>query len=733
MSRVWMLGVGGMGMLPLALYARGMGYEIFGYDDALSSDARQILTKNGVHIVDENFNFSGELVVRSSAIHADHLLYRRAQAAGLPIIRRGEFLAQLLQDKKLLAVVGSHGKTTTTAWLVHMWQILGIDFGYLVGGTLRDGTAPGHYSATAEWVISEIDESDGTIEHFSPEATLLINYDWDHADKYTDENQLKNVFLKLFERTRGRIFLPASDPLVASVQLSEKYTTFDFGNGDIAATLREFADARSEIETPFGAHTIPWSGDFNAINALAALSATYVILKQAPAHLEHFSGVKRRQDVLFQSPKWTVIADYAHHPREISAFLKFAKKRFPGPHTVIFQPHRYTRTRQFAAAFAETLSGDAVYLLPVYAASECALPDGNTEAIAQRMHGAQLVSKEVLNEHLLPEAATSRTWFFVGAGDIERVAHHFVRQLKQRIAGQLGPNVRIDEPLAEKTTAGIGGHAAFYAEPDTQEKLHALLQRAHALNIKIFMLGRGANLLISDVGFDGLVVRLVGAHWNEIRPIDAQRVYAGAGVRLKQFAQWACASTYTGFEFLDGIPGTIGGALAMNAGAMGASIFDHVVDVHMVTLNGESKVLTRNDMHPIYRACPELKNACVVGATFSTLHRAPGHDIRAKMASYAQKRQTTQPKDPSFGCTFKNPELGSAGRLIDACGLKNFRIGGAAISELHANFIVNSEHTASAHDVLRLIRLVRQRVWANHNIELSTEVVYLNRNGIETI
>lgn len=278
------------------------------------------------------------------------------------------------------------------------------------------------------------------------------------------------------------------------------------------------------------------------------------------------------------------------------------------------------------------------------------------------------------------------------------------------------------EPLGPKTTMRVGGPARVYAEPADEADLRTLLAAAHARGLPVFMLGRGSNLVVPDEGVEGLVISLAHPGWQAFAPQADGRVWVGAGLRLKNLCGLAAKAGLSGFEFMEGIPASVGGALRMNAGAMGGWTFDVVDEVHLMTLAGERRVLKKAAMHVDYRHCAELETAVALGAFLVPRQPADAAAIRQQIEAYTKKRQESQPREPSAGCIFKNPPGTSAGRVIDECGLKGERVGGAEVSRVHANFIVNRDR-ATAADILALVRVVRARVKAARGIDLEPEVM----------
>ena len=215
-----MLGIGGMGMAPLAVYLADSGHAVVGYDDCLQPPLRDLIETRNIQLTDvipENV----DTLVYSNAISAQHPLYRSAVERGLRVIRRGELLAEVVAEKRLVAVVGCHGKTTTTGYLIQLLRAAGMSFGYLLGGLFRDNAlAPAAACEASEWVIAEIDESDGSIEAFAPEFTLLVSQDWDHADYYPTPHLLNAAFERLLARTVSGVLMPEGCELqVAGAQI----------------------------------------------------------------------------------------------------------------------------------------------------------------------------------------------------------------------------------------------------------------------------------------------------------------------------------------------------------------------------------------------------------------------------------------------------------------------------------------------------------------------------------
>jgi UDP-N-acetylenolpyruvoylglucosamine reductase len=744
-------------MGPLAIYLASAGFELSGEDDGMGEEMRERLLSAGV--ATGGLPREVDLVAYSSAIAPRHPALIEAGRRGLAVVRRGELLAEAVKSKQLVAVCGAHGKTTTTAMLITALRAANFPAGFVLGGLLADRSPPAR-AGSNEWVVAEIDESDGTIGAFSPALTVVVNLDWDHPDYYRDPADLDRAFAALFARTSGPVLIGDACPrsLRTSAGAGERFT---FGrSGDFAAATAsdEGAGLRLNLSGRFPPMTVTVGarGEFNASNAAAALAAAALLgVSPTPRLLAEYPGVRRRQAVLSTSGGVTVLEDYAHHPAEIRALLGSLRRQTTGRLWAVFQPHRYSRTAQFAAEFAAALAlADHVHLLDVYPAGEAPVPGGTSADIYAEMRRAQAGAAV----SYMPGAKGLAGWngaplssgdllAFIGAGDIERHARDWLAEREKlqaaaaewdRLAAewrpQLSPDAKLkrEEPLAKKTTLRVGGAARLYAEPATEGDVVQLLQRARERAIGVFGLGRGSNLIVPDEGVDGLVISLAHPHWSRFEPQPDGSVRVGAGLRLKNLCGRAAAAGLTGFEFLEGIPGSVGGALRMNAGAMGGWMFDVVESVEAVDYEGRRREYRRSEMHVDYRHCAELHSALALGAVLRPKAAAPVGDISGRIEGYRRQRHESQPREPSAGCIFKNPPGASAGRLIDEAGLKGERVGDAEVSPVHANFIVNRGNATSA-DVLALIRRVRARVRQERGVELEPEALLYGREWREVL
>ncbi len=288
---------------------------------------------------------------------------------------------------------------------------------------------------------------------------------------------------------------------------------------------------------------------------------------------------------------------------------------------------------------------------------------------------------------------------------------NWLRVLKGRI--------RPREKMNKHTTFKIGGPARFFIEPKDIEELKMLLKCIKRYNIPFLVIGRGSNILVGDKGVDTVVLKLSSPVFRKIS-LNNNHLKVGCAATLNQVISVAQKKGLGGLEFLAGIPGTLGGALVMNAGAWSKNIGELIEEVRVMDGNGRIKKLSKEQIKFAYRKS-NLEKYIILSAILK-LVKTDKSKIKEKVSGYLEKRKSTQDLSrPSAGCIFKNPKGISAGRLIDLCNLKGTGIGGARISLKHANFILN-EKNATAEDVLKLMSLIKKKVKSKFNISLKPEI-----------
>ena len=300
------------------------------------------------------------------------------------------------------------------------------------------------------------------------------------------------------------------------------------------------------------------------------------------------------------------------------------------------------------------------------------------------------------------------------------------KKTEEALAAAAGrENVLIGEPLARHTSFRIGGPADYFVTPSNEEQIRAVVRICRENAIPFFVIGNGTNLLVSDTGYRGVILQIY-RNFSEIR-IEGCTISAQSGALLSSIAQAARKEGLTGLEFASGIPGTIGGAAVMNAGAYGGELKDVVKTVRLLDIaNDKTDILTAEEMQFGYRTSIVSKKERIVLGAELELEKGDPQEIQDRMEELRQKRVSKQPLDvPSAGSTFKRPEGYFAGKLIMDSGLAGFRVGGAMVSPKHCGFVVNTGG-ATAEDVLSLIRQVREKVFREYGVMLEPEIRMLS-------
>lgn len=284
-------------------------------------------------------------------------------------------------------------------------------------------------------------------------------------------------------------------------------------------------------------------------------------------------------------------------------------------------------------------------------------------------------------------------------------------------------NVRCDEPMSSHCTFKAGGTAKYYVIPDEYKKVRDVLRLCVEENIPYYVIGNGSNLLVQDDGFDGVIIEIDSA-LAKIE-INGNEIVAKAGAKLSKIAVKALNESMTGFEFAHGIPGNLGGAVTMNAGAYGGEMKDVLKWVKVLDNNGEMKTLKAEELELGYRTSIIVKEKMIVLEACIELHEGNRDEIEMHMKELMAKRKEKQPLEyPSAGSTFKRPEGYFAGKLIQDAGLKGYRVGGAMVSEKHSGFVINYDN-ATATDIINLMKDVRKKVYEEFQVTLEPEVKIL--------
>lgn len=746
--RVHLIGVAGSGMSGIAALLLALGHRVSGSDKVETVEVER-LQKKGLQF--QKPHQSGEvndaeLVVYSSAIKAGNVAYDEAKQLGLPMVRRADALAAVMNFKKGIVVCGMHGKTTTSSMTAHVLRTCGLKPSHYVGAEIPILGTNARWDSEGEYFVAEGDESDGTLINYHPEHAIVLNIEPEHLDFYKDLAAIDAVYAKLTSQTRGKVVYCGDDEGATRVCASHAGAV-SYGRNEgnryritdlVTKNFRSHFTVSKDGEK-LGEGTLNIPGAHNAINALGVIAlATEIGLPfdKIAGALETFRGARRRFEIRHESPRNLVVDDYGHHPTEIAATIATARTGDWKRVLVMFQPHRYTRTLALKEEFGRAFDlADAVFIADVYPASEKPIPgvSGQTIVDAMRAHGhprAEFQSDITrIHRNAAAEILDGDLILSLGAGNIHEAGARLVNDLvvRDKLAEVMGAGaIKLHEPLSRHTTMRVGGPAQFWAEPETEEGFADLVQYCFDENIPFMVMGRGSNLLVRDGGIPGVVAHLKKGEFAR-QEVNGNEITAGVGIKLKQLTAIAQKAGIGGFEWMEGIPGNLGGSLRMNAGAMGSQTFEQVVRVRFCDQDGNIFTRTPAEMEIHYRDVPTLRQNYALSATLRGTP-ADAIAIESKLGDSERKRRESQPIAASAGCIFKNPGETPAGKLIDELGFKNFSVGRARVSEVHGNFIVN-DGGATAEEILTLIEEIKAAAARERGINLETEVQIV---GVET-
>jgi UDP-N-acetylmuramate--L-alanine ligase/UDP-N-acetylenolpyruvoylglucosamine reductase len=767
-GRVHLLGVCGVGMAGVAYLLARRGWRVSGCDERpgpLADWLRQagVAVCEGHDAAHLDAEGGAERVIVTPAVSAREPELAAARARGLPVFTRGEVLAELVSGRRGVAVCGAHGKTTTSCFTARLLQALGERPGWCIGGATRAlGGVAG--CGDGRLLVAEADESDGTLALYCPAVTVLTNIDLDHLEHFADEAALAACFRRAVTQTREGVAVCGDDARARDVARSAPVPVLLFGFGEesrLRATEVRVEPQGVSFELLFdgvsaGRVALGVSGRHNASNALGAAAAALLLghgLQAVAAALPAACGELpgRRFEPVSLAGGIRCVADYAHHPAELKAAVEMSRVQRPERLVAVFQPHRYTRTRalgvEFPAAFEQA---DEVILLPVYSASEEPLEGGGSEDLyahfreAGRDAGTIRLARtqDEVWDYLRQTLRAGDLLLIAGAGDVIELADRIRSDVaagwparrdpegfEEALLRVAGARVQPFGPLAGWSHFGVGGWARWRVEVADAAALAAVWGLCRERGVAWRFAGAGANAWFSDLGEPGCVARWAEGACRELA-VGGADVEVGCGWRGPALLDALAREGWSGLEFLEGVPGSVGGWLAMNAGAHGGEIGTLVQWIRCLNPDGKVTILPAHDFDFSYRRCRGLEERVALACGLR-LNRAEAQAIRSARETARDKRIPLAGLRTA-GSVFRNPAGAAAGRLLDAAGCKGLRIGGARVTDFHANVVV-AEPGASASDVLALVLRMRGRVARASGVVLRPEICGVNvREADET-
>lgn len=446
-----LIGIGGIGMAALASLLLDKGHKVTG-SDVKDSELTATLRKKGakVFIGHHVENIKGaHCIVYSSAIRVTNPEMIEAVSAQIPILKRAELLAELVNQEIGITVAGAHGKTTTTSMVSHVLLQAGLKPTTAVGGIINSTTAYNANLGTGTYFVAEADESDGTFLYFKPTYSIITNIDFEHVDFYKNWDNILVAYRKFIQRTRpdGCLIVCGEDPRLKQLAAEEKITTVTYGTHpefDVYAQDVTIAGYSSKFKCFYrgqflGEQKLIVPGRHNVLNALAAIALALrlnIPFETISAALSTFSGVKRRFQLKGHINEVMVVDDYGHHPTEIMATLSAAKSFGKRRLIVVFQPHRYSRTKFLMDEFAKCFElSDHLVLTDVYAASEKPSEGADVGELYAKVRSccgekAVYLPKEQILPHLLEMVRPGDLVLTLGAGDVTQLSDQFVAAWK---------------------------------------------------------------------------------------------------------------------------------------------------------------------------------------------------------------------------------------------------------------------------------------------------------------
>lgn len=625
-SNIHFIGIGGVGMAALAFLLKGEGYEVDGCDVGLGPRVKW-LEKEGIKVAKGHAREhieNASLVIATPAVAQDNPELIAAKNSGR-LAWRGEVLADIVSKRDSIAVCGSHGKTTTSTFIAKLLKALGEDVAWAIGGETGDFPVAGTGKGP---LVVEADESDGTLALYKPSILVVTNCEYDHPDFFKTPAE----YFACYDKARsGAKIVIESEKLV------------------------------------MGDWEIPVKEEHNRKNARAAievaLSRGY---KKEEIEKVLAQVVAKLPDRRFERIAEQVYTDYAHHPTEMKCAISMARAITRGTLRVLFQPHRYSRTKALLETFPAAFEGvDELILCPTYAAFEKRIEGGDIANLYAGVRKSGVVKKLYLARsiqeawnHAKLEMREGDTALLLGAGDIIKLRDEIA---SSAAAPYSGAGLSSAKELAEYSFFRVGGKTFGGG--------------------KKRIVGAGSNLWISDLTTNEEYVRSSGAA-------------ARSGAELH-------------IPWMAGIPGTIGGWLKMNAGAFGHSISEVVKRVKV-----DGKWLEKDECGFGYR------HSSIEGE-IEDVEFLPCVQDRESEKEYLQRRKIFPPR--CCGSVFKNPPDDFAGRLLEEAGAKNLRVGGAYVWENHANVIVAGKNSTSS-DILALALVMQEKVFFRFGILLEFEI-----------
>ena len=767
-GRVHVMGICGTGAAGVAWILHLHGWEVSGCDLYVSPALEAFFRRHRIEVFHGHApeHLEGcDALVYSAAVRPGEPELAEARDKGLVVLSRGECLAGWVSLLNSAAVCGTHGKTTTSCFLTRLLQCAGEQPLWCLGGNtakLRTSAGPRAGSPVAglspetlnrTLAVAEADESDGTLALECPAVTVVTNIAPDHLDHFSDIEDIERCFGAVIANTRRGLAVCADAPraLRAATHFrAGEVLTYGFSP---EAVLRASDLRRTPEGVTFTLHygkdslgevALGVPGDHNVLNALAALAGAILLGLDArllarllPEACDELPK-RRFQWMTPSNAAVRIVMDYAHHPDEILATLSMARPLGPKRLRIVFQPHRYSRTKELKDAFVAAFKDvDELILQPVFAASEPPCLGGKSHDLYAALRTAYPSASVLLardaretEDYLRRTAQEGDIILVLGAGDVNAIAERLAagpalpcaqngelaalrKALPERIVWKPGA------ALGELTFYRVGGEAELLAEPQDIPALSALLLFCHAKEIPVRIAGQGTNTWFSDFGVPGVLCRLSAPAFKTLDILPDGTVTVGAGFAGAELLAELERRGLAGLEFMTGIPGTVGGWVHMNAGAHGHAIWGRVKALRALTADGQVRHIPIHAVTAGYRQVKGLYGLTLLDVVFR-LEPDTTEAIRARRKDFLSRRAPLAGLR-CCGSFFRNPTGLSAGAILDRLGAKGWTVGGAYVAPQHANVLAAGDG-CTASDLLALALRMRDAFEQVEGVELTPEV-----------
>lgn len=739
-----------------------MGHNVSGSDIEKSHITERLEAMGGKMFAGHrasNLPGSLDILVYSSSITEDNPEMKEGLRRKAGIMHRARMLGEIFNRKRGIAVSGTHGKTTTTSLISVMLENARLGPTAIIGGEVSqfNGNAK---LGVGPYAVAEADESDGSFVYLKPLYAVITNMEMEHLDHFKSLEHIHASYRAFIDNIKagGTVFYNTDDMNTRIAMKGFRKAREGFGfskNADMYPIGIKMEGFNTSFRCVYknkvlGSVNLSIPGRHNILNAMAAILVGLKIgiaFKEIARSIKDFDGAKRRFQLRADAGGVMLIDDYAHHPTEIRAVLDACRNWKPKRVVAIFQPHRFSRTKFLADEFGRCFKGvDKLILTDIYAASEKAIKGVSIMNVYDKakengVSDITVLKKEAIPEHVMRIKRSGDMILVLGAGDIKNVADRLSDMLNKemalsmdysqnkRLIAELKRKVRgrivAGEKLSRRTSFKIGGRSGIWVEPADIEDLRETLIFISKHKVLMFIIGNGSNVLASDSGFNGILIHLGAESFKRIK-ITGTKITVGAGFSLPRLVRMACENGLGGLESLVGIPGTTGGAIYMNAGGHKnpayRNIGEFITSLKVMDYKGRVKTLKKKELVFGYRSS-NLDRYIVLEAELG-LDKSEKTALISSCSRFLKMKRDKQALDlPSAGCIFKNPDnfQFTCAQMIDMLNLKGKRIGGAEVSDRHANFIVNRGN-ANCKDVLELVDFIKGRVKENYGIDLELEV-----------